>query len=108
MSHIVSTTNKLRIELQDAAQERELVLDEVSEKFSSQLASIFEELSTIPSPESAPSHEERLLLVSDVLKKVESGLVHVCGLYGVSEDVARGHFRDIEPHVKHILVTTGE
>jgi len=69
---------------------------------------VFEELEAdFPPSDTAPSHEKRAEMISNALRKVEDSLVHIGRLYGVEEQVSRTHFRNLEPHLKHCLLTTG-
>jgi hypothetical protein len=42
------------------------------------------------------------------MMKVEDSLVHVGRLYNLSKVDVKAHFREIEPHVMHVLVVTGQ
>jgi hypothetical protein len=109
MVQVVTGAKKLRDDVCQAAQTFGEGLDEVSAKLSAEMAVILEELKTeFPPPAEAPGHEERLKMISHIMKKIEKSLVRVGGLYGLSEMDVTTHFRVIEPHVTNVLVVTGQ
>jgi hypothetical protein len=109
MVQVVTNAKRLRDDVHEAAQKHGVGLDQVSEKLSSEMAVVLEQLKKeFPSPGKAPSHEERLRMTSHVMKNVEESLVRVCGLYGLPEANVKAQFRAIEPPVTKFLVITGQ
>jgi hypothetical protein len=109
MEKAVSSTMELRAQVQSGAEWHGLTLENVSEMLSTELATVMEELKAeFPAPSEAGHHEERVEMISRALVKVEGCVVRVSARCGVSEAVARAHFRNIEPHVQHVLIVTGK
>ncbi|KIM79129.1 hypothetical protein PILCRDRAFT_823708 [Piloderma croceum F 1598] len=108
MTQMVINTNGLRAAVQEAAKSRGLNLENVSE-LSSEMATVLEELKAeFPPPEEADHHGQRVEIVSRVLMKIERCVVRVSVQCGMSEADASAHFRNIEPHIKHVMVVTGD
>ncbi|KAH7888183.1 hypothetical protein F5I97DRAFT_962065 [Phlebopus sp. FC_14] len=85
------TADALSEELQDIFQ---VILDELQEAF--------------PSPEKAPSHDQRKVIVAHVLDRVEIALMDLGVRHGVDEQVIRGHFSVIRRPIEAITVTVGD
>ena len=71
------------------------------------IADFNETMSQIISTARISTSSQRAEMISNALRKVEDSLVHIGRLYGVEEQVSRTHFRNLEPHLKHCLLTTG-
>jgi hypothetical protein len=109
MTQVVSSTMALRAEVQAAAEARGLTLENVSVGLATELADVLEELKAeFPAPNDAENHEQRVVVVSRALEKVERSVVSVSVRCGISEADARAHFKVIQPHVQHVLVITGK
>ncbi|KAF9783012.1 hypothetical protein BJ322DRAFT_1073986 [Thelephora terrestris] len=66
---------------------------------------------TFPPPDQAPSHEERLEMVTTILDKVEQGFLDLAHGYGMSEDglkKVREAFDLLKPHVENLVVIAGD
>jgi hypothetical protein len=109
MAHVVSSTTRLRDEVQRGAEARGLTLEHVSEILSAEMAALLEELKAeFPAPDEADHHEHRAEMVSRALLRMEASVVRVSMHCGVSESDARAHFQNIEPHVLRVIVVVGE
>jgi DNA anti-recombination protein RmuC len=108
MEDVVASAIKFR----DDVRREGIDLEELSEKFTAEMNTIMEELKaefSEPLPdEMTPRQEQRDIMLSSALSKVEDALVKVNALWGVSEANSRAHFQEIKPHVKSVLVITGE
>jgi hypothetical protein len=108
INQLVYNAKVFRLAVEDAAQKQGINLDEISEMFAILMADILEEMKTsFPPPDRTPSHEERKRLVSDVMTKVEDGIVRSGERIGMSEESLRSHMRGIRPHIEQLVVVTG-
>jgi hypothetical protein len=75
---------------------------------STELAIVLEELKAeFPAPDEADHHEKRVEMVSWALMKIEGTVIRVRALR-ISEADARTHFRNIEPHIRRVIVVVGK
>lgn len=109
MTQMVINMNGLKAAVQEAAKSHGLNLENVSEMLSSEMAAVLEELKAeFPPPEEADHHRQRVEMVSRALMKIERCVVRVSMQCGMSEADASAHFRNIEPHIQHVIVVTGD
>jgi len=109
MTQMVINTNGLRAAVHEAAKLQGLNLENVSEMLSSEMAAVLEELKAeFPPPEEADRHRQRVEMVSRALMKIERCVVRVSMQCGMSKADASAHFRNIEPHIQHVMVVTGK
>ena len=105
---LVYNAKSFRVAVEEAAQKRGTSLDEITEEFTALFADILEEMKlNFPSPDKAPSHGERKLLVSDVMTKVEDGIIRLGEKIGMSDESLRSHMSDLRPHIEQLVVLTG-
>jgi hypothetical protein len=109
MTQLVSSTKDLRDEVHKHANLHGLSLETISEMLSTELAIVLEELKAeFPAPDEADHHEKRVEMVSRALMKIEGTVIRVSGHCGISEADARTRFRDIEPHIRRVIVVVGK
>jgi hypothetical protein len=111
MAQVVITSNKLREDIEAAAKERGLTLEQISERLSEEFDLIFQELQG-EFPEILPEdddgrHTERVRVLSWIMPKVENSLVKVTSLWGIPESNTRMKFQEIEPHVTNVVLVVG-
>lgn len=111
MDKLVIASNKLREEIEVAAKERGLTLDQVSDALSEEFGLIFQELQgEFPEDISEGNDSrdaDRLRIVLWVMDKVEKSLVKVTGLWGIPESRTRMRFQEIQPHVTNVILVAG-
>lgn len=108
MEEIVSKTGEFRVQIQTAADAHDVTLEHVSEEFGIAFDAVLEHLKvTFPSPDKAPSHPERQVMVSTALELVEQHVVGICGKYAIPESDVRAYFKSINPIIEGLIVTAG-
>jgi len=109
MVKVVSGAGELRHEFESKIWAHGMTLSEISDMLSKELAVVVDELKTeFPPPDHAEHHEERSVMISRALEKVEDVVVRISVRAGVDEANARAHLRNIEPHLNHVLTVTGD
>ncbi|THU98951.1 hypothetical protein K435DRAFT_777143 [Dendrothele bispora CBS 962.96] len=78
-------------------------------ELSNELESIMNEFKAdFPNPSTAPSHEQRVELIGNLMDRIEVGLVKVSGKHGISEDETRSKFVPVKEGIVKALVLIGD
>ncbi|KAG1723732.1 uncharacterized protein EDB91DRAFT_1351131 [Suillus paluster] len=92
-----------------AAEERGIPLDSVSEELGNRFRALFEELKEqFPPPGEASGHENRTVMITTVLDRIEESFLQVAINRGMSEEVLKSHCSSLKSGVQHIVVTIGD
>ncbi|KAG0694432.1 hypothetical protein DFH29DRAFT_838566 [Suillus ampliporus] len=105
---VASTATTLHQAFKGAAEQRGIPLDSVSEELGNMFRALFEELQEqFPPPGEAPSHENRMVMITTVLDRIEESFLQFIINRGMSEEPLRSHSNSLKSGVQHILVTIG-
>ncbi|KAH7930324.1 hypothetical protein BV22DRAFT_1028551 [Leucogyrophana mollusca] len=105
LGNMVDSTSKLRTQIK----KHDVSLETFSDELGKLLVVVLEELKRdFPSPDQAPSHEQRSVMVHSTLRKTEDAVLRVGARYGIFEGDLQPHLEELMIHVEHLTVVTGD
>lgn len=106
MAHLIERTRVLKSSV--VGKHRRSVND-LYESLAAEMIKVSNEIQEeFPPPDRAEHHVERTQVISRILAKIEGGVVRAVAEVGISESEARVHFEAMEPHIRNVLVATGD
>ncbi|KAF7981025.1 hypothetical protein HWV62_35460 [Athelia sp. TMB] len=106
MSHLIERTRVLKASVQGKHGKS---VNDLYESLATEMIRVSNEIrEEFPPPDNAEHHAQRTQVISRILAKIEGGVVRAVAEVGISEKEAKLHFEAIEPHIRDVLVVTGE
>jgi hypothetical protein len=104
-----ATATLLREVCNEAAEDSGVSLHSVIEEYGDIFVVLFQELMEMfPSPEEAPGHDNRTIMINMALDRFEEGFLQVATRLGVSEELLKSHSSSLKFVVQHVAVTIGD
>ncbi|OAX43620.1 hypothetical protein K503DRAFT_765709 [Rhizopogon vinicolor AM-OR11-026] len=107
--NVTTTATTLHQVVLEAAEQHGIPLDTMKGELGDICNSMFEELKEqFPPPDEAPSHENRMVMISTALDRIEGGFLQFAINHGVSEEPLKSHSGSLKLHAQSIVVTIGD
>ncbi|OJA18312.1 hypothetical protein AZE42_09346 [Rhizopogon vesiculosus] len=104
--NVTSTATTLHQAVLEAAEQHGIPLDTMKGELGDICNSMFEELKEqFPPPDEAPSHGNRMAMISTTLDRIEAGFLQFAINHGVSEEPLKSHSSSLKLHAQSIVVT---
>ncbi|OJA16723.1 hypothetical protein AZE42_12356 [Rhizopogon vesiculosus] len=108
VGNVTSTATTLHQVISEAAEQHGIPLDSMKGELGDIFNSMFEELKEqFPPPDEAPSHENRMAMITTALDRIEGGFLQFAINHGVSEEPLKSHSNSLKLHAQSIVVTIG-
>ncbi|KAH7930323.1 hypothetical protein BV22DRAFT_1028549 [Leucogyrophana mollusca] len=105
LGNMVNGASKLRTQIE----KHDVSLETFSDELGKLMVAVLEELKRdFPSPDQAPSHEQRSVMMHTTLRKAEDAVLRVGARYGIFEGDLQPHLDELIIHVEHLIVVTGD
>ncbi|KAF9224484.1 hypothetical protein BS17DRAFT_779884 [Gyrodon lividus] len=110
MNDLVQHINTLSEEISRTLEGHQVTMDTFSNELSVVLARVIEELNQeFPSPDTAPTHAERSVMVSRMLDKIDASFsVNLCDQHGIDKALLSDYLRVVKAHLEALVVTAGD
>ncbi|KAF9224495.1 hypothetical protein BS17DRAFT_703131, partial [Gyrodon lividus] len=109
VNNLVYRANTLYEEINRALEGRQITMEMFRKELEVVLAKVVEELKKeFPQPDRAPTHDERVPMVSHTLDKIEAGLLNLFREHAIDEALLSEYLGDIRPHLLTLVVTIGD
>ncbi|KIJ61023.1 hypothetical protein HYDPIDRAFT_97461, partial [Hydnomerulius pinastri MD-312] len=109
MDHIISSTSAFRGDIQRTLETHNITIHQFSQELEGFFELIVNRLEDeFPSPDKAPSHAERAVMVNYVLDQTEETLLHLTARSGIQGDIVVNYFSVLRPHVEVLTVAVGD
>jgi len=109
MVNVTATATVLHKVCSDAAEDSGVSLYSVTEELEDIFTVLFEELMEMfPPPNEAPGHNNRTIMISTALDRIEQSFLQVATKVGVSEELLQSDSSSLKLAVQQVAVTTGD
>ncbi|KAG2056207.1 hypothetical protein BDR06DRAFT_1019836 [Suillus hirtellus] len=109
MVNVTATATVLHKVCSQAAENIGVSLYSVIEEHEDIFIALFEELMEMfPPPDEAPGHDNRTIMISTALDRIEQSFSQVATKVGISEELLKSHSSPLKFVVQHVAVTTGD